>query len=257
MVGVSAVLADGRAVHTRVAPRRAAAPTWRARCAAAGTIGFLVRGAADPRPAQARLVAAYELPSVDAAVGAVYLALREEVAPSGLRIYDAAEAALHFGGLALPSGHALLCAATAGPTDLATCDRDLIASAVIAEGGSATDQGLAELWWRRIHAGEPTPGPQPTLQVMASPSKLRAVYRAVTSHIAEVGSGPAPTSRFNADGLSCSSPWRALRRRQSRARARRPSHGDPGRARGRDRRRLVAGARAPRSTATLRAARRA
>ena len=91
---------------------------------------------------------------VDAAVSAIYLALREEAAPSGMRIYDAAEAARHFDGLSLPPGHALLCAATAGPTDLAACDRDLIGSAVAAEGGSATDPALADLWWRRLHAGE-------------------------------------------------------------------------------------------------------
>jgi FAD/FMN-containing dehydrogenase len=123
------------------------------------------------------------------------------VAPSGLRIYAAAEAAVHFTGLALPAGHALLCAGTAGPTDLAACDRDLITSAVIAEGGATTDQALAELWWRRLHAGEPTPGPQPTLQVMATPSTLRAVYHAVTSHVAEVGGvARAHISRFDADG---------------------------------------------------------
>ena len=88
-------------------------------------------------------------------------------------------------------GHALLCGGTAGPTDLAACDRDLITSAVLAEGGHATDLALAELWWRRLHAGEPTPGPAPTLQVMATPSKLRAVYHAV----GDEARWRAPTSR--------------------------------------------------------------
>jgi alkyldihydroxyacetonephosphate synthase len=203
VVAVSAVLADGRSVHTRVAPRRSTGPDLaRALCGSEGTIGFITSAVLriHVRP-EARLVAAYLLPSVDAAVGAVYLALREEVAPSGLRIYDAASAAVHFDGLAMPAGHALLCAGTAGPTDLAACDRDLITSAVIAEGGAATDEGLAELWWRRSHAGEPTPGPQPTLQVMATPSKLREVYRAVVSGLAGLGgSARAHISRFDADG---------------------------------------------------------
>ncbi|HEU4734202.1 MAG TPA: FAD-linked oxidase C-terminal domain-containing protein, partial [Kofleriaceae bacterium] len=152
------------------------------------------------RPEQ-RLVAAYLLPSVDAAVGAVYLALREEAAPSGLRIYDAAEAAVHFDGRVLSAGQALLCAGTAGPTDLAACDRDLITSAVIAEGGALTEQSLAELWWRRIHAGEPTPGPQPTLQVMATPSRVLPVYHAVVAELAaRGGAARAHISRFDADG---------------------------------------------------------
>ena len=59
------------------------------------------------------------LPSIDAGISAIYLALREEAAPSGLRIYDAAETAHHFDGHVLPAGHVLLCAGTAGPTDLA------------------------------------------------------------------------------------------------------------------------------------------
>jgi len=203
VVGVSAVLADGRSVHTRVAPRRATGPDLaRALVGSEGTIGFItsvvLRIHVKP---ESRLFAAYVLPSIDAAVSAIYLALREEAAPAGMRIYDAAEAAQHFDGLRLPDDHALLCAATAGPTDLAACDRDLITSAVIAEGGQPTETSLAELWWRRIHAGEPTPGPAPTLQIMATPSKLRAVYRAVVRELAQQGgSARAHISRFDADG---------------------------------------------------------
>ncbi len=203
VVSVSAVLADGRTVHTRAAPRRATGPDLaRVLCGSEGTIGFItsavLRIHAKP---EARLVAAYVLPSVDAAVSAIYLALREEAAPAGMRIYDAAEAARHFDGLALPPGHVLLCAATAGPTDLAACDRDLIASAVAAEGGSATDPALADLWWRRLHAGEPTPGPAPTLQITATPGTVRAVYHAVIAALAAAGAaGRAHISRFDADG---------------------------------------------------------
>lgn len=203
VVGISAVLADGRTVHTRIAPRRATGPDLaRALCGSEGTIGFITSVVLriHVRP-ESRLVAAYVLPSVDAAVDAVYLALHEEAAPSGLRIYDADEAALHYPGLALPAGNALLCAGTAGPTDLATCDRDLITSAVVAEGGAMTDQALAELWWRRLHAGEPTPGPQPTLQIMATPSKLRPVYHAVVEELGRRGGAArAHISRFDADG---------------------------------------------------------
>jgi alkyldihydroxyacetonephosphate synthase len=203
VVGVSAVLADGRTVHTRVAPRRATGPDFaRALMGSEGTIGFLtsavLRIHAKP---EARLVAAYMLPSFDSAISAVLFALREEAAPSGIRIYDAAEAARHFSGLTLPAGRTLLCAATAGPTDLAACDRDLITSAVLAEGGTTADHALADLWWRRLHAGEPTPGGVPTLQVMATPSKLRPVYRAVTTEAVRLGAtARAHVSRFDPDG---------------------------------------------------------
>ncbi|MCW5804804.1 MAG: FAD-binding oxidoreductase [Deltaproteobacteria bacterium] len=203
VVGVSAVLADGRTVHTRVAPRRATGPDLaRALCGSEGTIGFITSAVLriHHKP-ESRLVASYQLPSVDAAVSAVYLALREEAAPSGLRIYDADEAARHFDAQSLPPGAALLCAATAGPTDLATCDRDLITSAVIAEGGRRGDDALAEVWWRRLHAGEPTPGPAPSLQVMATPGRLRPVYHAVRNAAAAAGATcRAHISRFDADG---------------------------------------------------------
>lgn len=203
VVGVSAVLADGRTVHTRVAPRRSTGPDLaRALCGSEGTIGFITSAVLRiHKKPEARLLAAFVLPSIDAAFSAVYLALREEAAPSGLRIYDAPEAKVHFDGLSLPARSALLCTATAGPTDLAACDRDLIASAVIAEGGAATDTALADLWWRRTHAGEPSPGPSPSLQVMATPSKLRAVYRAVTELAATRNvTVRAHVSRFDADG---------------------------------------------------------
>jgi alkyldihydroxyacetonephosphate synthase len=203
VVGVSAVLADGRTVHTRVAPRRATGPDLsRALCGSEGTIGFITSAVVriHPKP-ESRLVAAYLLPSFDSAISAVLFALREEAAPSGMRIYDAAEAARHFDGLALPAGNVLLCAATAGPTDLAACDRDLITSAVNAEGGAQTDHALADLWWRRLHAGEPTPGPAPTLQVMATPSKLRPVYAAVSAEARRLGvQMRAHVSRFDPDG---------------------------------------------------------
>jgi alkyldihydroxyacetonephosphate synthase len=190
-------------VHTRVAPRRSTGPDLsRALCGSEGTIGFITSAVLriHTKP-EARLVAAYLLPSFDAAVSAILFALREEAAPAGLRIYDAAEAAQHFDGLALPGGNTLLVASTAGPTDLAACDRDLITSAVMAEGGSMTDNALADLWWRRLHAGEPTPGPAPTLQVMATPSKLRPVYRAVIAEAGRLGAhARAHVSRFDADG---------------------------------------------------------
>jgi alkyldihydroxyacetonephosphate synthase len=42
VVGVSAVLADGRTVHTRMAPRKATGPDFaRALCGSEGTIGFI------------------------------------------------------------------------------------------------------------------------------------------------------------------------------------------------------------------------
>lgn len=203
VAGLSAVLADGRLVHTRMAPRRSTGPDLaRALCGSEGTLGIITSAVLRiHKKPEARFLGAYLLPSIDAAVSAVLLALREEAMPSGVRIYDSEEAAAHFDGLVLPDGQALLVAGTAGPTDLAACDRDLIGSAVHAEQGGETDLGLAESWWRRLHAGEPTPAPAPALQVMAPPSKLRPVYAQVQAAARSVGAtARAHISRFDLDG---------------------------------------------------------
>lgn len=203
VLGVSAVLADGRSVHTRVAPRRASGPDLaRALCGSEGTIGLITSLVlrVHRRP-ETRLLAAYALPSLEHAVSAVYLALREEATPAGLRLYDAHEASAHFGGALVADGEALLVACTAGPTDLAAADRNLLASAVSAEGGHELGSEPAERWWARMHGGEVTPGPAPTLQVMATPSRLRPVYRQVLAAGARLGARVrAHVSRFDADG---------------------------------------------------------
>ncbi len=199
VAGVSAVLADGRAIHTRVAPRRSTGPDLaRALCGSEGTLGFITGAVLRiHRRPEARLLAAFALPSIDAAIAAAFLALREEAAPSGLRIIDAAEARIHFPDARLPDGHALLVAATAGPTDLAVCDRDLIESAVLAEGGEAAPPALADRWWRRRFGTEPTPEPGPTFQVTAGPGQLRAAYHAIRAAAPGVR---AHISRFDGDG---------------------------------------------------------
>jgi alkyldihydroxyacetonephosphate synthase len=202
VVGVSAVLSDGRTIHTRVAPRRATGPDLgRALCGSEGTIGVITSVVMRiHRRADARFLAAFRMPTIDAALAAAYLALREECAPAGLRIYDAPEARAHFGAVTMGADEALLLAATAGPTDLAACDRDLVTSAVVAEGGLPTDGRLAEAWWK-LRGGDPAQVQTPTLQVTATPGAQRAVYHAVRNAARAAGADlRAHVSRFDADG---------------------------------------------------------
>jgi alkyldihydroxyacetonephosphate synthase len=204
VVGVSAVLANGKTVHTRVAPRRATGPDLlRALCGSEGTIGFITSVVMKiHRAPQARFLTAYTTPTVENAIAAVYLAMREEAAPAGIRIYDSAEVGAHFKtAVAIPPGAALIVIGTAGATDLAACDRDLVASAVKAEGGASADNSLAEIWWRRLHHGESTPAAPPTMQAMTTPSRLHATYQAVLTAVAAAGAtARAHISRFDADG---------------------------------------------------------
>lgn len=206
VVGVSAVLADGRTIHTRVAPRRATGPDLgRALCGSEGTIGVITSIVLRiHRRAETRFLAAFRLPSVESALAAAHLALREECAPAGLRIYDAMEARAHFGDTVtremLSDAEALLLAATAGPTDLAACDRDLVASAVAAEGGAAADARLADAWWK-LRGGDPSQVLPPTLQVTATSGAQRVVYQRVREAAHAAGAeARAHISRFDAGG---------------------------------------------------------
>lgn len=212
VLGVSAVLADGRTIHTRVAPRRATGPDlMRALCGSEGTLGFITSVVLRiHRMPEARFLSAYALPDFDAALSAVYLALREEAAPSALRAFDHAEALARLGAGVCRPGEAVITAATAGPTDLAACDRDLIASATEAMGGRVLDASLAKIWWyRRTGKSQGAQPPPPLLQVTAPPSKQKAVYRAVVDAVAQANQDDttgepvtvrAHASRFDRDG---------------------------------------------------------
>jgi len=203
VLGVSAVLSDGRTLHTRVAPRRASGPDLaRVLCGSEGTLGIITSAhlRVHDMP-ESRLLAAFRLPNMEEAFTAVRLALREEASPAALRIYDGAEALLHLEEHC-DGAEAILVAATTGPTSLAACDRDLIASAAEAVGGSRTHEHIAAKWWERRsgHSEQPDP-PAPNLQVSATPRMLSQVYNAI-AQASEQASVVCRchASRFDKDG---------------------------------------------------------
>ena len=204
VLGISAVLADGRTVHTRVAPRRASGPDLaRALLGSEGRLGFITAAVLRiHRRPEARFLAAFALPSLDDALAAVRLALREEAAPAALRVFDGPDARAHLGDEVCGEDQALLLVATAGPTDLAACDRDLVASAAAALGGGALDDAVAERWWRRRTGQErDAHAPAPALQVTAPPGREAAIARAVLAAVEGLGArGRVHVSRFDADG---------------------------------------------------------
>lgn len=204
VLGVSAVMADGRTVHTRVAPRRSTGPDLaRAMCGSEGTLGVITSAVLRiHRRPESRFMAAYALPGVADALASVRLALREECVPAGLRLLDSVSAELQLGGGHCEPGEAVLVVATAGPTDLAACDRDLVTSAVNAVGGRRLDDSVAETWWRELLVPSSTSDvPLPIFQVSATLGKAAAVYDAVVAAAAEAGTKAwAHASRFGASG---------------------------------------------------------
>ncbi len=203
VLGLSAVIADGRTVHTRVAPKRATGPDLaRALCGSEGTLGFITSIVLRiHRRPESRLLDAHALPSLETALGAVKLALREDAMPSAVRVYDGNEARAHLGSEVCRPGEAVLVVATAGPTDLAAIDRDLVASAANAQGGRHLGAEPAEIWWRR-RTGHGLTVPIPAaLQVAAPPGKQAPSYRAVLAAAEKAGArARAHVSRFDADG---------------------------------------------------------
>ncbi len=190
VLGISAVLGDGRSIHTRVAPRRATGPDLaRALCGSEGTLGFITSAVLRiHRRPEARFLSAHHLPDFEAALSAVHLAMREDAAPAALRVYDERQARAGLGDGAVRPGGAVLLAATAGPTDLAACDRDLIASSASALGGTPIAESFAETWWRQRTGREDSPSAAlPSLQVSARPSRQAAVHRALRAAAAEAG----------------------------------------------------------------------
>jgi FAD/FMN-containing dehydrogenase len=204
VLGLSAVLADGRSVHTRVAPRRATGPDLaRALLGAEGRLG-IITGATlriHRRP-ESRLLDAHLLPSLAAAIEAMMAALRADARPAASRVYDAGEAHAHL-GRSIAADAAVLVVATAGPPELAALDRELLAQAARARGGTGLGPAPAEIWWRR-RFGHAVPGPvppPPALEVAASPSRLAAVAEAVKTTAQAAGrTARLHVSRFGADG---------------------------------------------------------
>src|SRR5262249_28221744 len=151
VLGLSAVLADGRTVHTRVAPRRATGPDLaHLLLGAEGTLGIITGATLRiRRRAEARLLGSARFPAVAAALDAVFAALRQDVRPAAVRIFDAAEARAHLGGDITSGDEAILVAGTVGPSELAALDRELLAEEGRSRGAVPLGSGPAEIWWRR------------------------------------------------------------------------------------------------------------
>lgn len=204
VLGISAVLSGGKTLRTRVAPRRASGPDLaRVICGSEGSLGIITSAELriHKRP-ESRLLVAYKLPSFSEALTAVRIALREEASPAAMRIYDREQAKRQLYEIC-DREEALLVVATVGPTSLAACDRNLIASAVEAHGGRPADKELAQTWWkRRSDLGQETDiSARVNLEVSATPTMLAPVYQAICGASRDAGlQASAHAARFNSDG---------------------------------------------------------
>jgi FAD/FMN-containing dehydrogenase len=153
-LGLSAVLADGQVVHSRVAPRHAAGPDLvQLLLGCEGALGILTAAVLRVhRIPESRSLSSFAFPSVPAALEAGVECLRRGARVAALRVYDAADAATCLGGTSearVPAGGALLVCCNAGPRELAQAEAGLLADAARAGGGTDHGAAPAEHWWRR------------------------------------------------------------------------------------------------------------
>jgi alkyldihydroxyacetonephosphate synthase len=205
VLGLSAVLSDGRTIHTRVAPRRATGPDLaRALLGSEGTLGVIASVVLRiHRRAETRVLDAWRAPSVAGAVDAVYAAFRQDVRPGAVRVYDHAEAQAHLGANACDEGEAVIVAASAGSSALVQVERKILAEAVIGAGGAPLPVQLAETWWRR-RTGHTVGGlapPPPSLEFAATPTRLAPAQAAIVAAARTAGrKARVHIARFDDDG---------------------------------------------------------
>ncbi len=205
VLGLSAVLSDGRTIHTRVAPRRATGPDLaRALLGSEGTLGVIASVVLRiHRRAETRVLDAWRVPSLGAGVDAVLAALRQDVRPGALRIYDPAEAVAPLGPEVCDAGEAVVVAATAGAAPLVQVERKLLSDAMARAQATPLPVQLAETWWRRRtgHAVGGMAPPPPSLEFAATPSRLAPAHAAIVAAAATAGRrARAHISRFDDDG---------------------------------------------------------
>lgn len=206
VLAISAVLGDGRMVHTRLAPRRATGPNLvRALLGAEGTLGIVtsLHLRVSRRP-EARQLASWRMPDVAAGVEGVLALLRADARPAAVRVFDARSSALELGEK-IAAREVIVTLATAGVAELTRLDREMAAELLEARGGVALGAEPADRWWRTRH-GLATPGltvpPPPQLTISAPPSGLVRAYHAVREAALASGAGGvyAYFSRFDDDG---------------------------------------------------------
>ncbi|MBI5482276.1 MAG: FAD-binding oxidoreductase [Deltaproteobacteria bacterium] len=189
-LGVSAVLADGLVVHSRVAPRHAAGPDLlQLLLGCEGGLGIITAAVLRVRRIpESRTLSAFAYPTVPGALEAGVECLRRGARLAALRVYDAADAARCLGdggaeGPDVPAAGALLVCCCAGPTELAAAEARVLADAAKAFGGSDVGAAPAEHWWRRRTDSEEGPAAKdPDALVLPAPlPALAPLHAAVVS----------------------------------------------------------------------------
>ena len=152
VVGLTAVLPDGRVVRTGGAPRAAVGPDLtQLFVGSEGTLGVICDARLRLAPApQAEARAAWSYPSFSAGLAACRRVIQRGATPAALRLYDAFESNRHFGELGISGDrHVLLVLDEGDPTLLDATMAVVDEECGAAEGAERHDERLVEHWVER------------------------------------------------------------------------------------------------------------
>jgi alkyldihydroxyacetonephosphate synthase len=147
LLGLEAVLPDGRVVRIKPAPRRASGPDLRhVFLGAEGTIGIVTELTVKvfPEP-ESRKLLSFALPDFDAGLEAIRHIVRVGWRPPVLRLYDPMESGRHFGQWQ-PDDRSVLLVVTEGPAALTAAEAEACHAISTGHGGEALGEAPVQHW---------------------------------------------------------------------------------------------------------------
>lgn len=147
LLGLEAVLADGRVLRIRSTPRRAAGPDLRHLfLGAEGTIGIVTELTVKifPLP-ESRKLLTFEFPDFDAGLEAIRHIVRAGWRPPVLRLYDAMESGRNFGQWHTDD-RAILLVVSEGPAALTAAEAEACHATCTGHGGEAIGEAPVHHW---------------------------------------------------------------------------------------------------------------
>jgi alkyldihydroxyacetonephosphate synthase len=148
LLGLEAVLADGRIVRIKPTPRRAAGPDLRhIFLGAEGTAGIVTELTLKVMPTpESRKMLSFAFPDFDAGLDALRHIVRAGWRPPVLRLYDAMESGRHFGQWQ-NDDRCFLLVVTEGPPSLAAAEAEACHAVCTGHGGEALGEAPVRHWF--------------------------------------------------------------------------------------------------------------
>ena len=194
LLGLEAVLADGRVVSSKISPRSAAGPDWwRLFLGAEGQFGIVTSAtlSCTPLPSKASWLV-MKMDSMDQGIGLLRRMMGSMLVPSVARLYDPTDAALNFGSAGYSDPRPLAILRFEGEPEVVEAQLTSMLRISKHEGAVLAEESLAEHWWShrfraalsyaRIMSDEGPLGPHgvaETIEVAATWPKLPELYRGV------------------------------------------------------------------------------